>query len=128
MLCITFTVWTARFGVTALCGSIGLLDHMFMIVSGGLVACDGLRCGLVCSGEIIVHMMLFLCWMDRVIGGQGSDRLHGSVDKMIGQWENDGVKMIGVADHDGLNDKEEDDMIQAHDISDKVGAVRVLRI
>ena len=22
--------------------------------------------------------------MDRVIGGQGSDRLHGSVDKMIG--------------------------------------------
>ena len=41
---------------------------------------------------------------------------------MIGQWENDGVKMIGVAENDGLNDKEEDDMIQAHDISDKVGA------
>ena len=42
--------------------------------------------------------------MDRVIGGQGSDRLHGSVDKMIGDWENDGV-----------------DMIQAHDISDIIG-------
>ena len=42
-------------------------------------------------------------WMDHVIGGQGSDRLHGSIDKMIGEWENDGVKMIGVADKVGAN-------------------------
>ena len=60
----------------------------------------------VCSSGIVVHMrFVFLFWMDHVIGGQGSDRLHGSIDKMIGEWENDGV-----------------DMIQAHDISDKVGA------
>ena len=50
-------------------------------------------------------MFVLLFWMDHVIGGQGSGRLHGSIDKMIGDWENDGV-----------------DMIQAHDISDKVGA------
>ena len=57
--------------------------------------------------EFCLHMMfVLLFWMDHVIGGQGSDRPHGSIDKiLIGDWENDGV-----------------DMIQAHDISDKVGA------
>ena len=63
-------------------------------------------------------------WMDRVIGGQGSDRLHGSVDKMIGDWENDGVDMIqahDISDKVGAN-VDDAHMIQAHDISDKVGA------
>ena len=96
-----------------ICGYIGLLDHMFMFVRRFGCVGDGLRCGLVCFGEIIVHMMFLLFWMDRVIGGQGSDRLHGSVDQMIGHWEND-----GVTDEEDTNDlsndidtKEEDDML-----------------
>ena len=74
---------------------------------GAASGCDGLRCGSCVLVEFCLHIVVMLSSPGSVLmGGLTSDHPHGSIDKiLIGDWENDGV-----------------DMIQAHDISDKVGA------